>query len=470
MKSHSQSDQFAGPRTATLSAIGSLFRKSNKKNAKKSRVTNVSTDSVQAIAIPGSETSSPAPESFSAASFASETTAQSGPGGEKYLIRAASIETSATSSFTTDVAPIRKTNSMPLSRVVSACSPKLGSLITTNEVDSDKTRKCLEAFSEALRRNRGSQQSSPVLQHSPLIYGDAAQVETRTRLVRSHSSFKGQLPNDRVHWQQEKEHYAHLPLPDAPGLLAKHSSVHRKKVTLSKRSKQIQSDTKDYLTSISSGVQITSGVPESEVAVAQVIDRILAASSTLKWLAGGHGFFHEPTLETLKQPGAMCLSVQHPIPNFYAEFPQALETVFTSPPSEATGPAKARYTKLPFQDNVFDVISAPGLSTTVLAKHWPQTLHEFKRVLKPGGKLEIVAFGSSWVNASTSEKLVTQQSRFRKCLVDAGYHEELTEALPEMIAACEFSVVDVGLVAIPVGWGVSADNVFSIEIGFADFV
>lgn len=145
--------------------------------------------------------------------------------------------------------------------------------------------------------------------------------------------------------------------------------------------------------------------------------------------------------------------------NFQNEYPDALETVFRSPQGEEKSSIEPRYTKLPFQDNSFDVVNGRGLASNVLARYWPDTLQELKRVLKPGGKLEIVAFGSSWINARSSIRLTTQQAHYKRCLADVGYHEELTEALPALVAQSGFTSAQIAIVAMPVGWGVSVTNV-----------
>lgn len=54
---------------------------------------------------------------------------------------------------------------------------------------------------------------------------------------------------------------------------------------------------------------------------------------------------------------------------------------------------------LDFADQQFDYIYQRDVAHVVPKKHWPSLIREFHRVLRPGGKLELVEYGKhdGWV-------------------------------------------------------------------------
>lgn len=468
--------QVALHKAPTFPALGSFFslRKSNKKvkkdkqDALKLSISTHPSQSVGSISILSTVPSSPFHESNSGASCGSGETARTSVASEQAAPQLHDRNT---------VAKVLKSPNVLFAEQVDVQIYKTAAAIheednrsanPRRESESDRTRKCLEAFSEALRKSKTSQwptelESPPRADvGSPISEGIILQPENNPRIGKPHrrtkraTSYSGQ--QDTQHglcWRQEAQHYSRLRLPDCPPgcdtvFRSCSERVHRKRspVYYPPRAHLLQQF------SARRGSCPDLAFDRSAGGDAGQIDHSIGAHIVLKWLANGRSFIDASIGHILKDSGSKCLAIENQIRHFSIEFPEAAETVYRSPISSVAIPIQARYTQLPYHDETFDVIWARGLSSTVLAEHWPATIRELKRILRPGGKIEITAWGSSWINPDSSKKLISHQARFMKCLANAGFYEELTESLPEVVAGCGFSTVNAAYVAIPIGWGV----------------
>lgn len=186
------------------------------------------------------------------------------------------------------------------------------------------------------------------------------------------------------------------------------------------------------------------------------VDHVFGAVIFFYWLANGRKFSDPNVSLILRQPQTQCLSIGLPIINFEREFPLATLTIYRNP-ANASMQDIPKYCELPYADATFDVVSANVLTTVVLAKDWKRTLLELKRVLKPGGHLELMGFSSSWVNAGP--KSAQQEQIFRDGLDASGFHGDIMSGLPPIFLSCDFASVKVAHLAMPVSWGVSTYHV-----------
>lgn len=255
-RSHSSKETLANPKSATFPTFGSLFtlRKSNKKKSQNLRnVVSISrsqtlADSIRSSEIPRSFDSSPVPGCSSITTLTSDDSIDFNLSGKEYLLRTASVQTSATTCSATEIPSIRKIVSMPSPQVRQIESPPAAAP-GPELAESDKTRKCLEAFSEALKEHRSSQFTTPV--SSPLIQGGTttegfAANKTRKRPVRSHNTLSRQVTGNGPRWHQEKEHYSTRSLPQKPVTVRDESFANKKRLTrreLSITMERVSSDT-----------------------------------------------------------------------------------------------------------------------------------------------------------------------------------------------------------------------------------
>lgn len=210
---------------------------------------------------------------------------------------------------------------------------------------------------------------------------------------------------------------------------------------------------------IGTGPDETAVLAESSKIRVANVNHLLGALFFLYLIGGGRRFYDKRCVTTLQQPGTRCLSIEHPIIGFPAEFPKAKLDIHKAAAIEGRLTSRARYVTLPYEDACFDVIQAHSLGTTVLDEDWPATLRELRRILKPGGRLELTAFSTAWLNSGPG--MTRQQKKYAAGLVRDGFPRELTETLPYLVEGAGYAHVDLVHLSVPVGWGGTISNIWN---------
>ena len=255
-----------------------------------------------------------------------------------------------------------------------------------------------------------------------------------------------------------EDHYRtrQLPaLPDWSVLLARqHATSRKQRVTRREIMQQPQRESnpssrrgscpQNVATVTISGEALAS---TSSNAQSDMVEHMLGALCVLYWLANNRRFFDVECEALLQRPGSACLSIDHSVIGFEREFPQSrLETHRLARRANQT----LVYASLPYKDNSFDVITARGLTSIVADADWPQTIDELIRVLRPGGRLELVTH-DQWVNEGPISRGFTK--KFSTALAKTGFSAEQTKILLPTLKEAQLTNVQVANLAIPISWG-----------------
>ena len=186
-----------------------------------------------------------------------------------------------------------------------------------------------------------------------------------------------------------------------------------------------------------------------EDSIASSADPIVGAALILYWLGNNRRFLDPQCHAKLMQPGARCLGIELGAYGFENIYPNAKLEVYRS---DITSGKKTtgRYLKLPYPDASFDVVTSRAAASIVPLAEWPATLKELKRLLKPGGMLEIISM-DQWINIGP--KTAQFQSRVDAALTQQGFAADLSLSLLPLIEQCNFQKVDVAQLAMPINWG-----------------
>lgn len=178
-------------------------------------------------------------------------------------------------------------------------------------------------------------------------------------------------------------------------------------------------------------------------------DPIVGGVLILYWMSNNRRFLDTECHELLQKSDAACLGIELGAYGFQSIYPSAKLEVYRS--DVTTGiPVQGRYTQLPYPDASFDVITARAACSIVPMVEWPATLKEFQRLLKPGGKLELVCI-DQWINKGP----ITGgfQDRIDAAVTQKGLSKDLSLDLLPLVDNCDFTRVDVAHLAMPINWG-----------------
>lgn len=134
--------------------------------------------------------------------------------------------------------------------------------------------------------------------------------------------------------------------------------------------------------------------------------------------------------------------------------------IFPTPQTETTLPTgPANYipcighsiTKLPFEDNTFDVISGKSMWCFLRKDEWLPALKELFRVLKPGGYVELIA--SDFVVLNGSERDNYWWSKLVDSVEAVGIDPFPCAKLPDLLFQAGYEDVTRALITLPRGWG-----------------
>ncbi|KAK9471174.1 uncharacterized protein V1510DRAFT_397819 [Dipodascopsis tothii] len=139
-------------------------------------------------------------------------------------------------------------------------------------------------------------------------------------------------------------------------------------------------------------------------------------------------------------------------------------TAVATPAGEPTGPAN--YTpvegenlwQMPFEDNTFDIISARNLWQLIKSEEWIITLAELRRVLKPGGYLEVTVTDFKQLNLSPVMSFWWQ--RLAQSVASSGYEVEPSKYLIQRMNSLGFESIRRAWIALPRGWGGQIGHLF----------
>lgn len=199
-------------------------------------------------------------------------------------------------------------------------------------------------------------------------------------------------------------------------------------------------------------------IKESQDVAKPTEDLLFAAFCTIRWLFNGRQFCGPGVADILKKSGAKCLSLEQSIMDFARDFPNATEVLFESSSAPGSTPDQAKFSSLPYEDNTFDVIHGRALSTSIMSRHWTTTLAELKRVLRPGGRLELVEFASEWLNAGPLTNAYEQS--LSQAYQKLGLETNVMDNIPKFVHQSSFVDVKVSYLAVPIHWGGSCSRLW----------
>ncbi|KAL0074992.1 S-adenosyl-L-methionine-dependent methyltransferase [Phycomyces blakesleeanus] len=104
---------------------------------------------------------------------------------------------------------------------------------------------------------------------------------------------------------------------------------------------------------------------------------------------------------------------------------------------------------LPFPDNTFDLINQRDVATVVPAKYWPDLVKEFQRVLKPGGKLQLVEYDILFKSPGPVLALVNEWYKIAASMIGVDPH--YVQSIEPLLQKTGFEDVEETVYSIPIG-------------------
>ena len=108
-------------------------------------------------------------------------------------------------------------------------------------------------------------------------------------------------------------------------------------------------------------------------------------------------------------------------------------------------------TTLPFEDNYFDIVSTKSLWFFLQKNQWIDVFKEIKRVLKPGGTLEVCVSDFTIINSTSSDEY--WDGKLVEGLTKRGIDPFPIASCPQRLADAGFEQIRRALLCIPRGWG-----------------
>ncbi|KAI8810040.1 S-adenosyl-L-methionine-dependent methyltransferase [Cladochytrium replicatum] len=110
---------------------------------------------------------------------------------------------------------------------------------------------------------------------------------------------------------------------------------------------------------------------------------------------------------------------------------------------------------LPFEDNTFDYVHQQLLVAGLPQAHWPNVIAEIRRVLKPGGVIDLVEVDGVFHHTTTPSKLQEDFSRVvTQSLLARGINIRIANDLASLVRADSgFDKINEVIKESPCGWG-----------------
>ncbi|KAI9024345.1 S-adenosyl-L-methionine-dependent methyltransferase [Phycomyces nitens] len=104
---------------------------------------------------------------------------------------------------------------------------------------------------------------------------------------------------------------------------------------------------------------------------------------------------------------------------------------------------------LPFPDNTFDLVHQRDVATVVPAKDWPNLVKELQRVLKPGGRLQLVEYDILFKNPGPVLALVNEWYKIAASTIGVDPH--YVRSMEPLLQNTGFEDIKETVFSIPIG-------------------
>ncbi|KAJ3129206.1 hypothetical protein HK098_002190 [Nowakowskiella sp. JEL0407] len=108
--------------------------------------------------------------------------------------------------------------------------------------------------------------------------------------------------------------------------------------------------------------------------------------------------------------------------------------------------------RLPYADNTFDAVYQRLLSFSIPKRKWNHVISELKRIVKPGGYIELVEVVETGSNEFHPPKWDLLWSGVVKSMERRGIDINIASKFPKMFAEMDIDVVNQEVRSFPIGW------------------